>query len=69
MDNNQKRMSWSDGWHTDGALDYYIENGRIMRGIYDGKIVYPYLPCKEGGYDNASGIAANKRNYERVSWF
>lgn len=69
MDNNQKRMSWSDGWHTDGALDYYIENGRIMRGIYDGKTVYPYLPCKEGGYDNASGIAANKRNYERVSWF
>ena len=69
MNTNQKRMSWLNGWHTDGNLDYYIENGRILRGVYDGKTVYPYLPCKEGGYDNASGIAANKRNYNRVCWF
>lgn len=69
MESKQERMSWKDGWHTDGNLDYYIEDGRILRGIYGGKTVYPYLPCEDGGYDNASGIKANKRNYDRVSWF
>ena len=68
MKENVPRMSWKDGWHEDGKLDYYIENGRLIRGVYNGLTVYPYVYSKYGGYDNASGIKANKRNYDRVIW-
>ena len=68
MKENANRMSWKDGWHEDGKLDYYIENGCLVRGVYNGKTVYPYVSSKVGGYDNMSGIKACKRNYERISW-
>lgn len=71
MESKQKRMSWTEGWHeVHEDLSYLVENGCLVRGIYDGRTVYPYLHDKRcGGYDNASGIAANKRNYDRVEWF
>lgn len=71
MESKQKRMSWTEGWHeVHDDFSYLVENGCLVRGIYDGKTVYPYLPDKRcGGYDNASGIAASKRNYDRVEWF
>lgn len=67
-----KRMSWKDGWHEWGQLNYYIEDGRLLRGVWNGAPVYPYLPAFEkygGGWDSAYGIRANKRNFNRVSWF
>ena len=68
MKENAKRMSWKDGWHEDGKLDYYIENGCLVRGVYNGKTVYPYVSSKVGGHDNVSGIKACKRNFDRISW-
>lgn len=67
-ENKSNRMSWSDGWHEDGKLDYYIEDGRLIRGVMYGKTVYPYVSCTPSGYNNVSGIKANKRNYNRVIW-
>lgn len=67
-ENAFKRMSWAEGWHEDGKLDYYIENGCLISGVMHGRTVYPYVQCATGGYNNASGIKANKRNYDRVIW-
>ena len=71
MESKHTRMSWSNGWHTvNDNFAYYVEEGRMIRGTYYGKTVYPYLKAPRfGGYDNASGIRANKRNYDRVEWF
>ena len=71
MITKQKRMSWSNGWHTvNDNFSYYVEDGCLLRGTYSGETVYPYLKgARFGGYDNASGIKANKRNYERIYWF
>lgn len=67
---NKKRTGFADGWHEKGKLSFYVEDGRLVRGTWgDEKTVYPYLPCKDGGYDNASGIKASYRNVARVSWF
>lgn len=69
------RMSWTDGWHViDANLSILIENGKFVRGTHghgaEQKTVYPYEKSKTGGYDNASGyIEANKRNFEKLSWF
>ena len=71
MESKQKRMSWSEGWHEiHENFRYFVENGCLVRGVSYGKNVSPYLKnARFGGYDNASGIAANKRNYDRVYWF
>lgn len=69
---NTDRMSWKDGWHAFGDMGYYVENGKLMRGMMDGRTVYPYLPVSKrygGGWDDTSGIVANRRNFDRVSWF
>lgn len=64
-----KRMNWRDGWHNDGYIDYYIENGVIVRGVTnDGKPVKPFIESKEGGYDRVYNMKANKRNYEKIYW-
>lgn len=71
MDSKQKRMSWSEGWHeVNENFSYFIQNGCLVRGLSYGHPVYPYLKnTRFGGYDNASGISASKRNYDRVCWF
>ena len=63
------RMSWTDGWHyVDRDFAYYVENGKIMRGDYKGELRAPYKLNPHGGYDNAGGIKANKRNYDKLIW-
>ena len=71
MESKQKRMSWSEGWHeVNENFCYFVEGGCLIRGVAFGRTVYPYLKdTRFGGYDNASGIAANKRNYDRVEWY
>ena len=44
---NTDRMSWKDGWHVFGDMGYYVENGKLMRGMMDGRTVYPYLPVSK----------------------
>ena len=69
-----ERMNWKDGWHIDGILEYYIENGVFIRGFkHCGKLnerpVSPYVESKNGGYDRVYNMKANKRNYRKIIWF
>ena len=68
-----ERMNWKDGWHIDGIIEYYIENGVFIRGIiHCGKLnvrhVSPYVESKNGGYDRVYNMKANKRNYGKIIW-
>ena len=63
------RMNWKDGWHNDGRISYYIENGVFVRGKIDERPVRPYIESKDGGYDRAYNTKANKRNYFKIYWF
>ena len=71
MESKQNRMRRSNGWHTvNDNFAYYVEDGSLVRGTYSGKTVYPYQKdTRFGGYDNVSGIRANKSNYDKVEWF
>ena len=64
-----ERMNWQDGWHTDGIIEYYIENGVYIRGKLNEKPVAPYVASKNGGYDRVYNMKANKKNYEKLYWF
>lgn len=69
MESKQKRMSWTDGWHeVDSNFSYYVENGCLLYGSFSGESLTPYKKNPNGGYDNASGIKATKRNYDRIIW-
>ena len=50
--------TYKNGWHEIAGYNVYIENGVIVRGTsgngYDLHTVYPYIPGKYGGWDNAS---------------
>ena len=63
------RMNWKDGWHIDGIIEYYIENGVFIRGKLNGQPVAPYVKSKKAGYDRVYNMKANKRNYGKVIWF
>lgn len=66
---NNTRMSWTDGWHTIGELDCLIEDGKLIRGVRNGKTVYPYRESKQGsGLDICSGIKACKKNWDIITW-
>lgn len=70
IERKQKRMIWSEGWHeVDSNFSYYVESGKLMHGNSMGEHLTPYKKNPNGGYDNARGIAANKRNYDRIYWF
>ena len=47
-----------NGWHIIKGYNVYVEDGYIVRGVrrYDLSYctVYPYIPSKYGGWDNAS---------------
>lgn len=59
---------FTDGWNKAGDLDILVENNKIIRGIMNGKTVYPYTANKaNGGYDNASGIDVSE--FENIRWF
>lgn len=51
-----------DGWHTIGEnTDVYVEDGRVVRGVcLDSNsspvTAYPYKKCKDGGWENYSGV-------------
>lgn len=69
------KTKWTDGWHdVEGStLRYYIEDGMFVRGTsgegFNIRTVYPYLPCKTGGYDNCSReLKANLRNFKKIYW-
>ena len=64
-----ERMSWKDGWHTDGRISYYIENGVLIRGKIDERPANPYVKAKGCGYDRVYNMKANKRNYFKIYWF
>lgn len=47
-----------DGWHKICGAMVYVENGKVMRGVQDGRTVYPYRKnTKIGGWDNVSGLS------------
>ncbi len=55
-----KRTVYLDGWHQSGKLEFYVENGRLIRGVWaDSERVSPYQYDKRlGCLVNASGIRA-----------
>ncbi len=65
----KKRAIYKDGWHDAGDLEFYVENGKLLRGVIDGRTVYPYRACKTGGFDNISGVSAYYGVLKTVSWY
>ena len=64
-----KRKRWTDGWHEVNCdFSYYVYNGKLMCANMRGEHLTPYKRNHKGGYDNATGIKANKRNYDRIYW-
>lgn len=47
-----------DGWHTLNGYEVYVEDNRVkIANSKDGqRTLYPYIACKNGGWDNASGV-------------
>lgn len=43
-----------DGWTSLHGVDALIEDGKVVRGVRDGKTIYPYTRNKVSGWDNAS---------------
>lgn len=64
-----KRTRYIDGWHEAGYIDFFVENGRLIRGVMDGRTVYPYRPVRSGGMDNVSGVSAYYGVLSTVEWF
>lgn len=66
----KKRGYYMDGWHTAqaGKLAFYVENGEILRGVIDGRTVYPYRPAKGGGLDRVDHLPARYGAQNRVFW-
>ena len=64
------KIRYKDGWHTTGNMAFYVENGRILRGVNnDMKTVYPYKYNKRHNcYDNVSGCEASNYNASVVVW-
>ena len=62
-----KRKVYTDGWHERCGLSFYVENGRLIRGVMDGRTMYPYRITKDG-MDNVSGIAAKYGLMNWVCW-
>ena len=44
---NTDRMSWKDGWHVFGDMGYYVENGKLMRGMMVARFI-PIFLCLRG---------------------
>lgn len=65
-----ERISWTDGWHeVNSYFSYYVEGGKIMYGKCRWRHeLIPYIQDESGGLNNASGIKANKRNYDKLIW-
>ena len=65
-----KRRYYLDGWHTAraGKLAFYVEDGVILRGVMDGRTVYPYRPAKGGGLDRVGCLPAVYGAQNRVFW-
>lgn len=66
----KKRTTYTDGWHTAkaGKLEFFVEGGAILRGVMDGRTVYPYRPAKDGGLDLVGALPAVYGAHSRVSW-
>lgn len=61
-------ISLKEGWNEiSSSLEVYIEDWQVIKGISDGKEVYPYLPCQYGGYDPVSGIDVSE--IRNLLWF
>lgn len=68
-----KRNVYTDGWKNpwkDEKAMFLVENGKLVRGVFDGETVYPYkwnkkLRC----YVNVSGIIARYGIFDKVIWY
>lgn len=45
-----------------------MEGGAILRGVMDGRTVYPYRPAKGGGLDRVGLLPAYYGAHNRVTW-
>lgn len=68
-----KRTVYLDGWHRSGKLKFYVEDGRLIRGVLADSErvsrVSPYQYDKRlGCLVNVSGIRATYGVLNRVEW-
>ena len=63
-----KRRVYVDGWHEAGDVEFLVENGKLMRGVCDGRTVYPYKLCKSGGLDLYAGVKARYGILHKIYW-
>ena len=68
-----KRNVYTDGWKNpwkDEKAMFLVENGKLVRGVFDGKTVYPYIwNRKMHCYVNVSGIIARYGIFDKVVWY
>lgn len=49
-----------DGWHIFYGMEVYVENGRVIRGLLNGKRVHPFRKGRRAGeWDGVSGISVS----------
>lgn len=65
-----KRRFYTDGWHDRGSFSFYVEDGRLIRGMsYYGSPMYPYrYSPKYDRLDNVSGVPAYYGVLKTVCW-
>lgn len=65
----KKKGFYADGWHENEKLSFFVENGCLIRGVYDGVTVWPYRYDKKyDHYTNVSGIPARYGVLAKISW-
>ena len=65
-----QRRFYLNGWHTAqaGRLAFYVSDCEILRGVIDGRPVYPYRHAKGGGLDRVDYLPARYGAQNRVFW-
>ena len=57
------------GWRKACGYDVWVEDGRVLRGIDNGRTVYPYKTSKSGGWDKGTPtIETLRAGLHRGSW-
>lgn len=65
----KKRDFYADGWHEKDSLSFFVEEGRLLRGVRGGVTVWPYQYDKKyDHYTNVSGIPARYGVLRKVIW-
>lgn len=56
-----QKSSLKEGWNElENDFSVFVEDGKIMKGIHEGNEVFPYLPSRKGGFQNAVGIRIDR---------